>query len=110
MPSTLWNGGASSMGETVFRFGLDEISSVRARCTAKDCGCVLEMPLEQVGKLNGHELCPGCGAQWWTKSPAQGLARPNEPFSPLQESVSQILRLTGVRIEFVVAKSSVEAK
>jgi hypothetical protein len=97
------------MGETVFRFGIDEISSIRARCKASGCGFVVEMPLARIGNMQRLATCPGCGASWMTRSLAASGPPPGEPFALLQEAAIQISRLTGVAVEFVVTKATVDA-
>jgi hypothetical protein len=97
------------MGETVFRFGVNEITSVRARCKHEHCGFVLEMPLLQVNRLTSHKECPGCGRDWWVEVPSkEAFGRPVEPFTLFQDAAARMLGLPGVAIEFVVAKAVVQ--
>ena len=48
------------MSETLFRFLLGELTSLRARCKKPGCGGVVELPLASLVGRNTSIRCPLC--------------------------------------------------
>ena len=98
------------MGETMLRFGIDEIAAYRVTCTkigkgspATPCGFVVEIPLSKAAAaLNGTLTCPACHNHLWEQG-SSGNA-----LHDFQDAARRIREFGGLSLEFVVSKAAVE--
>lgn len=84
------------MSETLFKFLLSELKTVRVRCRHNGCGAVVEIPTAELGHKFGNGHCPVC---------QQVLQLPgdNNGFIQLAEAVKNLTGAkSNVEIEFAL--------
>ncbi len=92
------------MGETILRFGLDEITTYRVRCKTADCGVSVEIPAGKASKaLKGTLTCPACHNHLWE------VGESGKALDDLQDAARRVKGF-GISLEFVVTKADVDAK
>ena len=83
------------MSKHLLTFLLSEVKSLRIICKGKDCGVVLEVPLDGIGSL-ANMVCPKCKQPFYVH-PANMQAV--NAFLPLAQAIA-IIKSSGVDIEF----------
>jgi hypothetical protein len=88
------------VSETILKILLDELQTVRLRCTRGDCGVVTEVRLDQVGDVTA---CPRCRTDW-RDAKLQHLG----VFHGLADAFRVARGLTQASVEFVLVQKPAE--
>jgi hypothetical protein len=88
------------MGETVIRFGANDIATYRVKCA---CGCSAEIPADRAAAAFSNGMtCPGCrNFLWEVGATAKAL-------SDFHRAIESIKGFSNLALEFVVSKASID--